>query len=413
MKKAVKIFSVLLYLAVAAAAALIVYYNIILPDKYYITEGGTLEFDSSIGVMAAASSTELSECAADFSESRSCDVKSVQLKLFGIFPIKDVDVREVSEAAVIPCGTPFGIKLLTDGVMVVDINSFESGGQLVSPASDAGIKKGDIIISVSGKSVTSTADISEALSCSGGKTVGVKIRRSGVESVVFLRPELSSEDSCYHAGMWVRDSSAGIGTLTFYDPSNGCYAGLGHPVCDVDTGEILPLCSGESADVIISGIKKGTTGAPGELMGAFITDSRSGTIEINSERGIFGRMDSAPVFGSAMPIAMRQEVQTGEAVILSTLKGCTPSEYTINIEKIDLNDSEGGHNMVIRVTDEKLISEAGGIVQGMSGSPIIQNGKIVGAVTHVFVNDPLKGYAIFADSMYDEMQTLNPLDKAA
>ncbi|MGN1417050.1 MAG: SpoIVB peptidase S55 domain-containing protein, partial [Oscillospiraceae bacterium] len=156
-----------------------------------------------------------------------------------------------------------------------------------------------------------------------------------------------------------------------------------------------------------------TAGSPGELMGAFITDSRNGTIEINSERGLFGRMDSAPVFGSAMPIAMRQEVQTGEAVILSTLKGCAPSEYTISIEKIDLNDSEDSHNMVIKVTDEELISEAGGIVQGMSGSPIIQNGKIVGAVTHVFVNDPLKGYAIFADSMYDEMQTLNSADKAA
>lgn len=413
MKKAVEIFSVLLYLAVAAAAALIVYYNIKLPDNYYITEGGKLEFDSSIGVMAAVSATELSECSADFSESRSSEVTDVQLKLFGIFPIKDVSVREVSEAAVIPCGTPFGIKLLTDGVMVVEIVSFESGGQLVSPASDAGITEGDVIVSVSGKPVSSTADITSALSGSGGNTVGVKIRRDDVESVVFLKPEISSEDDCYHAGMWVRDSSAGIGTMTFYDPSSGCFAGLGHPVCDIDTGEILPLCSGESADVIISGIKKGTEGAPGELMGAFITDSRSGTIEINSSRGLFGRMDKSPVFGSALPVAMRQEVQTGEAVILSTIKGCAPSEYSISIEKIDLTDSENSHNMVIRVTDEELISEAGGIVQGMSGSPIIQNGKIVGAVTHVFVNDPLKGYAIFADSMYDEMQSLNPADTAA
>lgn len=406
LKNKLRIFFSLLYFAVAAAAALIVYYNIRLPDRYYITEGGSLEFEPSIGVMAAARAVPAEEYASSSSGSGCGGISSVQLRLFGIFPIKDVDVYEVSEASVIPCGIPFGIKMLTDGVMVIDINSFECDGELVSPASAAGIKKGDVILSISGKPVSRSSDISDILSGAAGKTVGVKIKRDNVESVVFLKAEISSDDGCYHAGMWVRDSSAGIGTMTFYDPSNGRFAGLGHPVCDADTGEILPLCSGEVADVVISGIKKGSTGSPGELVGAFITDSCAGTLDLNCENGLYGTLESPPCFNSSMPVAMRQEVREGEAEILSTIDGCVPHSYKINIEKINLSDGGEEHNMIVRVTDEKLIKEAGGIVQGMSGSPIIQNGKLVGAVTHVFVNDPLKGYAIFADSMYDEMKCM-------
>lgn len=392
-----------MWILTAAAAALIVHYNICLPDKYYVTKGGSLEFESDIGVMAAFDAAGVKDCAADFSGS-SMETKSVSLKLFGIFPIKDVSVCEVDEAAVIPCGIPFGIKMLTDGVMVVNITSFESDGALVSPARDAGIKKGDVIISVSGKDVSSTEDIDAAVRESKGKTVGVKVLRSGLETVFFLKPVLSSDDNAYHAGMWLRDSSAGIGTMTFYDPSSGAFAGLGHPVCDVDTGEILPLCSGEAADVIITGVKKGSDGNPGELMGAFLTDSSIGTINRNCNEGLYGVLDSAPVFSAALPIAQRQEVTEGPAFILSTICGASPEQYEIEIVKTDISDSPKSHNLIIKVTDEHLINEAGGIVQGMSGSPIIQNGKLVGAVTHVFVSDPLRGYGIFADSMYGEMQ---------
>ncbi len=406
MKKAVRLFSAVMYIAVVAAAALIIYYNVRLPDKYYVTKGGTLEFQGDVSILAAVNypSGDSDETAAGFSTDSSGDIRSASLRLFGVIPIKNVDVCEVDEAAVVPCGTPFGIKMLTDGVMVVDINSFECGGELVSPASDAGIRPGDVVVSISGKKITCTEDITDVLAEGSGRTAGVKIIRDGVQSVVFIRPEISEEDGLYHAGMWVRDSSAGIGTLTFYDPSTGSFAGLGHPVCDVDTGEILPLCSGEAVDVIISGVKKGEAGSPGELKGSFISDKAAGTLDLNCEDGLYGRLDKSPCFAPAVPVAMRQEVSEGEAVIYSTIGGTSPKEYKVRIDKINLDGGEDSRDMVITVTDEELISEAGGIVQGMSGSPIIQNGKLVGAVTHVFVNDPKKGYGIFADSMYMRMK---------
>ena len=201
--------------------------------------------------------------------------------------------------------------------------------------------------------------------------------------------------------MWVRDSSAGIGTVTFYDESTGLFGGLGHPVCDVDTGGILPLSSGDVVDVNITGVRKSTEGNAGELQGIFVSDKACGTLYTNNQYGVFGALKNCPSPYSPIPMGLKQEIQLGEASILTTIDGDKPQEYSISIEKIDYRSDNSNKNMVIKITDEKLLSLTGGIVQGMSGSPIIQNGKLIGAVTHVFVNEPTKGYAIFCENMYE------------
>lgn len=400
MKTAAKILAGLSAAAVSLSAILFAaaaHYSFNLPDEYYVTGENVLNFSNKpfTADLIKPVSTEVSGISKNTPE-------QVQLRLFGVVPIKNVSVMHVDEPVLVPCGTPFGIKLLTDGVMVIDTGEFTSERELVSPARSAGLQAGDIITSVNGQKVMTNAELQKLIAGSGGKPVTVSYRRNSIDCTSYITPKKSSEDGKYKAGLWVRDSTAGIGTVTFYNAETGVFAGLGHPVCDSDNGEILPLSTGQSADVIINGVSKGKSGKPGELLGTFTTGLPSGILAENCQSGVYGLMDSSPVNSSGIPLAMRQEIEIGDAYILSTIKGKTPKQYSVSIEKIDLTDAPDSRNMVIRITDPQLLSETGGIVQGMSGSPIIQNGKLVGAVTHVFVSNPKKGYAIFADTMYEE-----------
>ncbi|MBQ7783701.1 MAG: SpoIVB peptidase [Oscillospiraceae bacterium] len=411
MKYAIKLFRGAVCTALAALMGGIIYFNEILPDSYYVASGGSLRINEYLEVCSERILPENYLAADDSFVSASgghvqIDQRTEQLRLFGIFPIKNVNITEVDEPLVIPCGTPFGIKLLTEGVLVVELTGFDCGNYISSPAKEAGISEGDIIKSISGKKVASNKDISRIINESKGKTLGVELERDGVSRVVFIKPEKSAADGCYRAGMWVRDSSAGIGTVTFYDPSTEIFAGLGHPVCDSDTGEMLVMSEGEAADVIISGIKKSSGGLPGELIGMFTSDKSCGELIANTKYGVYGKLDSCPSLKSAVPVAMRQEIETGPADIYATLNGCEPEKYSVEIERIDMNSGSDSRNLVVHVTDARLLEQAGGIVQGMSGSPIIQNGKLVGAVTHVLVKDPTRGYGIFADTMLECSQSL-------
>lgn len=416
MKFALNLFRGLSITILSVLTGCIIYLSEALPDSYVVTSGDPLMLSDYVEISSERILPEnysVFEDVYQYTAAMNVNIteRTEQLKLLGIFPIKNVTVTEVDEPVVIPCGTPFGIKMLTEGVLVVDLTGFDSGMGISSPARDAGIDEGDIIISISGREVSTNSDISRIIEESGGKTLGVELIRGDEHRIVFIKPALSSADGCYRAGMWVRDSSAGIGTVTFYDPATGIFAGLGHPVCDTDTGDILTMSRGEAAEVYISGVRKSSQGSPGELMGMFTSDKSCGDLILNSRAGIYGTMKSCPVSGSAVPVAMRQEIKTGEAEIYATINGTEPEKYSVEIEKIDLSDSEDSHNMIIHVTDERLLEEAGGIVQGMSGSPIIQNGRLVGAVTHVLVRDPTRGYAIFADSMLRAADQADNMDQ--
>ena len=305
---------------------------------------------------------------------------------------------------VVPGGNPFGITLHTQGILVVGMTDVQQGAALVNPAKEAGIKVGDILTHIDGELLERGCDVRMMVSASQGETLTFTIMRSGELLELNLTPALSEFDDAYKAGIWVRDSSAGIGTMTYFDPESGMFAGLGHAVCDIDTGAIMPLGHGKIVDVNISGVNAGQSGKPGELKGNFLSHSPLGELSINSQAGLFGELTSSFLSHDPIPMARRHEVQPGPAVIFSTISGNKPQSFDISIEKVNHSDISPTKNMVIKVNDERLLEATGGIVQGMSGSPIIQDGKLVGAITHVFVNDPSRGYGIFAENMDKQLR---------
>lgn len=373
-----------------------------IPDKFLVAEGESFSIHSRSYIDAVVTKSRSFATGAYASAGNSY---RMDLKLLGIIQLKEVNVEVVPASQVVVSGAPFGIKMFTEGVMVVGLSDIPTAGTTVNPARDAGIKVGDIIEKIDGKQVTSNEDTAQIISLSEGRPLTVELIRKGERLTASLRA-VQSEDGGWRAGIWVRDSSAGVGTMTFYNPATNTFAGLGHAVCDVDTGEILPLMSGEIVPVLINGVVKSQSGTPGELRGTFTSTNAIGQLKINSETGVYGTMLQPPADGITAPLAMKQEICEGPATILTTLSGDTPKEYQIVIEKISLQDSNPTKNMVVRVTDPELLETAGGIVQGMSGSPILQNGKLVGAVTHVFVNQPTRGYAIFAENMLKTAETV-------
>ncbi len=389
-------FSIVLFLQ-------ILFYCTVLPDNFF-RENDKRE-DFQVKAYPSVSVTTQKNGAAPASNLKNNNSK-MTLMLYGIFPIKDVTVNQTETPLLIPSGEPFGLKMLTEGVMVTNFGSVEGKMGQSSPAKEGGVMTGDVIISANGIKINSGTGLSDAVQLNENET-HLTLIRDGEKLELTLTPEKSKVDGLYKLGIWTRDSCAGIGTLTYYDSRNCSYGGLGHSVCDTDTGEILPLSYGETVPVSINSVVKGVNGFPGELCGSFMSSSSSGSILLNTDCGVFGISGNKPE-GRSVPMAFKQEIEIGEAVIYTTIDGMTPKGYEIIIEKVNYNSDSAVKNMVIRITDKELLSKTGGIVQGMSGSPIIQNGKIVGAVTHVFVNDVSRGYAIFAENMYEVSSTLSP-----
>lgn len=306
-----------------------------------------------------------------------------------------------AERMVVPLGRTVGIKLFSDGVMVVGLSEVPGEDGSCAPAKECGLKAGDIITHIDKEEVDSIEEVQSALQAADGKKVSIRAVRD--DKPVQLTAQAVRCDGQYKLGAWIRDSMAGIGTLTFWEPESGAFGALGHGINDVDTAQLMPLQSGSILYSEVTGVQKGAKGTPGELHGAFKTELELGELYANTSSGVFGRLSQEELVQGLepVPVAARSEVKVGEAIIRSNIAVDKVEEYTVEIAKIYPQNGEDTRNLMIRVTDPRLLEATGGIVQGMSGSPILQDGKLVGAVTHVLVNDPTQGYGILAENMVD------------
>ena len=385
--------------------SLIYYSESKIDDKYYIESYENLLMPVNLPIDYKILNDESKVSKTTISSKK----QDAVLNLFGVFPIKTVGIIFQEREEVQLLGTPFGIKLYTDGVLIVDIVSIETSEGKASPAEIAGLKKGDYITKINDIKITSNKEIENIISNNNGEDLLISYCRNSIDYQTILTPSLSIDDGEFHVGIWVRDSSAGIGTLTFYNPEENIIAALGHGLCDSDTGKLISVNEGALVDAEILSIKKAKNNNIGELCGWFINNYISTSLT-NSHLGIYAYPFKDITTDILIQTAFKQETERGQAQILSTINGTTPKFYDCEIIKINSYNNET-KNFIIEITDEELLSKTGGIVQGMSGSPILQNGKLIGAVTHVLVDDPTKGYAIFAENMLETAKSVAESNK--
>jgi stage IV sporulation protein B len=361
----------------------------------------TIKMDSSLSKYALSRSV--------FLESLKLGTSTVQFKLLGIIPIRTVQVDVLPPVKLIPGGHSIGVVLHSRGVIIVGHSPVPiANEQYATPAKDAGITIGDVIMSINGIQVQSDSQVAEIIDNSGKaqENLEILLKRGEEQINVNVKPVLCNDTKRYRIGLFVRDSAAGVGTLSFYDPKSHAYGALGHVITDSDTNQPIDCEQGKIVLASVSGIQHSKRGQPGEKIGVFIDeDHLLGNIEKNTRFGIYGKLaDDIPnqLYSEAIPVASMNQVQTGYAEILTVVDGQTIKRFSIDIQKVNLQEAPEGKGLVIKVTDPDLLEKTGGIVQGMSGSPIIQNGKLVGAVTHVFVHDPTRGYGCFIDWMLME-----------
>lgn len=304
--------------------------------------------------------------------------------------------------AVVPLGTAFGIKLFTDGVIIASLSDIYTAQGICCPAAEAGLRPGDYLLQADGMEIQSNAALARYIGVSGGAPIHFLVKRGEEEFETDVTPVYG--EGAFKTGIWVRDSAAGVGTLTFYDPATGVFAGLGHGICDMDAGGVMALKSGEPAPITLCGVTKGLPGSPGQLRGYFSSDEPLGALLANNETGVYGTLDKAPE-GAAYTVLPREEVKEGPVKIMASVDEFGPRLYDGKIEQISSTD-QPTKNLVVRVTDPRLLETTGGIVQGMSGGVILQNGKVAGAVTHVFTEDPTMGYGIFAQTMLEQARAI-------
>ena len=302
-----------------------------------------------------------------------------------------------------PLGRAVGIKLFSDGVLVVGLSAVETDSGPSSPGRTCGLKAGDIITHINGQEVNTIEEVQDILGDEQGDAMTLRATRNG-KPVQLSVQAIQNTQGSYQLGVWLRDSMAGIGTMTFYDPDSGVFAALGHGINDVDTATLMPMESGSIMYASVTDVKKGESGAPGELHGSFDVNRDLGDLYANTNLGIYGVLRDGALSprGEAVEVAAREEVHVGGATILSNIAGEQVEEYQVEITHVYPAAAGDTRNLMVQVTDPRLLETTGGIVQGMSGSPILQDGKLVGAVTHVLVNDPTRGYGILAENMVSQ-----------
>lgn len=337
-----------------------------------------------------------------FSDNDNIKRVNMTAKLFGILPLKKVSVNYYDKLSVYVGGFPFGVKFYTDGVVVVNLSDVITDNGKTNPAYDAGIRANDIIIKCNGNPISSAQELTSIIEKSEGKSINITYVRGGAEYIVTLVPALSKDDGLYKTGMWIKDSGAGIGTVTYVTLDNS-FGGLGHGICDTGTGELLPMSRGSLMDVALNGVVKGIIGEPGELKG-FFSGAKLGAVLTNTDCGVFGIYTEKPKEASRIcPIGLKNEIKSGKASVICTIDNEGAREYEIELSQINFSAPDDSNKcFTVKITDPSLIEKTGGIVQGMSGSPILQNGKLIGAITHVMVNDPTTGYGIFIENMLNQ-----------
>ena len=374
-----------------------------LPQTYRLSAGQ--RYALPMGVAALSSQDEtLASWQGNTLEARGEGEVEMTVNLFGLFPIGRMRAKIDGEKRLVPGGMAVGVALATKGVMLVGVS--DVAGK--SPAQAAGLRAGDIISAVNGRELSGSEELVRLVSASQGAPLTLRFVRDGKEKNATLLPLQDAASGAWRMGAWVRDSTAGVGTLSYYDPESGTWGALGHAINDADTGKLLPVKTGSLLKAEIVDVRRGARGNPGELRGSFLREKLVlGSIAKNTQLGIYGAMDQAffnPLYPDGVPIGYQESVQIGPATILSTVDGGGVRAYQVEITQINRQLRPGQKGMVLRVTDQELLQKTGGIVQGMSGSPILQNGRIIGAVTHVFVDDPTQGYGLFIEWMLDTAQ---------
>lgn len=399
----------LVFLFIIYIYILVIYH---IPDKITIFEGEDISLKTFFGITLHAEEDVLT-VSADTGQKTINTVgnEKVSVTLFDKLFIKNVDVSVLPRTTVIPVGNIAGVKLYTNGVLVVGMSEIEGeDSKTYKPYENSGIEEGDTIVKVNNTMIYSTEDLIENVNLSNGENVKIEYIHEKETKECSIRPVKTNEEE-YKLGLWVRDSAAGVGTVTFYEPETQQFGALGHGITDIDTGDLLNISSGEFVTAKVLNIKKGEDGNPGKIQGTVEEQETIGEITKNTEFGIYGKIEDASSLNidmsKEMEVALRDEIQTGKATILCSLDNQTVKEYEIEITKIYRENNYNNKSMEIKLTDQALIEKTGGIIQGMSGSPIIQNGKFVGAVTHVFVDSATEGYAVFGDLMLKQSKKVN------
>lgn len=370
-----------------------------IPSKVVIFENEELSLGETFGIVLKEKPKEVIETA---SEGKNTSSKTITLSLFNLIDVKEIEVSTLQNVRVVPLGNTVGLKIYSEGVLVIGMSEIEGK----KPYENTGIKEGDLIIQVDNIEITTTEELIETVNKSQGKTINIKYVRDGEEHIATISPIKTKSDD-YKIGLWVRDGAVGLGTATYYEPETSKIATLGHGIVDNDTDKLITVETGEIATGIITKIEKGQKGTPGQIRGIINESNIIGNINQNTNFGIYGTLSTTNQLGidenNSLEVALKEEIEIGKATILLVLEDGVRKEYEIEIKKIYKNSTNDNKNMLIEITDEELIEKTGGIIQGMSGTPIIQNGKFVGAITHVLVNNPLEGYAVFGEIMVKQM----------
>lgn len=374
-----------------------------IPSRIFLLNGESIQFKNFYGVQIRNQNKEIQETW----QNQSLENTKMDIVLFGNIKVKEIAVTTYPKIKVIPIGNLIGLKLYTNGVLVIGMTEIKNiNNKIEKPYENCSLKEGDTILEVDCNEIDSTERLQKIVNESNGKELEIKYARDGENYITNIKP-VNTATNEYKLGLWIRDSACGVGTMSFYEPESKKFAALGHGISDGDTNKLLDIQTGELVNSKIVSVNKGKKGIPGEIKGSITNQPTIGTVTKNSNFGIFGELEENIMidnkYSSGIEIALRDEITLGDATILSTIKNNETKEYKIEILSIDEENNSNNKSMQVKIIDEDLLNDTNGIICGMSGSPIIQNNKIVGALTNVLVSNPQIGYGVFADIMIKEM----------